>query len=159
MTIPNDYAGLAPAERMQRTVQATAAGNFAEIRRLIDTAPKRTTTSADPEYLDLSRMVLRVASQYELELRGLARTWLCAGNAEAGQQVQAELAAAARAWTDFCTGRGLEPDELIAAAGGHHPVVVDLVRWAPDPQPKLVEKWRGLFQIAASGEMFGESRH
>lgn len=159
MTIPNDCAGLAPAERMQRTVQATAAGNFVEVRRLIDTAPRRTITSADPEYLDLSRMVLRVASQYELELRGLALTWLCAGNAEVGQQVRVEVAAAVRAWTDFCSGQGLQPDELIAAAGGHHPVVVDLVRWAPAPPPDLVEKWRGLFQIAASGEMFGESHH
>lgn len=159
MTGPSDYPGLTPAERMQRTVRATAARSFGEVRRLIDTAPRRTTTSADPEYLDLARMVLRVASQYELELRGLALTWLCAGNASAGQQVLAEVAAATRVWTDFCSGQGLQPDELIAAAGGHHPVVVDLVRWAPEPQPALLEKWRGLFAVAAGSEMFGEARH
>ncbi|SEO71637.1 hypothetical protein [Pseudomonas sp. Snoq117.2] len=159
MTSPTDYGGLTPTERMQRTVQATAARSFGEVRRLIDTAPRRTTTSADPEYLDLARMVLRVASQYELELRGLALTWLCAGNAAAGQQIRAEAAAAACAWTDFCSGQGLQPDELIVAAGGHHPVVVDLVRWAPEPQPELVEKWRGLFAVAARGEVFGEVRH
>lgn len=161
MTSAVDYAALTPTERTQRTVQAVAASDFAEVRRLIDTAPRRITTSADPQYLDRARMVLRVAIQYELELRGLALTWhnLCAGNQQAGQQIRAEAAAAAHAWNDFCAGHGLEPDELIASVGGHHPLAVGLVRWAPDPQPKLVEKWRGLFQIAASGEMFGESRH
>lgn len=161
MTSPKDYSLFTPMERMQRTVKATASQNFEEIRRLIDTAPRRTSTSADPEYLDLSRMVLRVASQYELELRGLALTWhhLCAGNPEAAQQVRAEAAAAARAWADFCAGLGLQPADLIRAVGGHHPVVIDLVRWAPEPQPALVEKWRGLFETAASGEMIGEARH
>lgn len=161
MTKPTDYTLLTPVQRMQLTVQATAARNFAAIRQLIDTAPKRTTTSADPEYLDLSRMVLRVANQYELELRGMALTWhlLCAGNQEAGQQVRAEAAAAVQAWKDFCVGQGVEPDDLIAAVGGHHPVVIELVRWAPEPQPELVEKWRGLFAVAAGSEMFGEARH
>ncbi|TCQ87850.1 hypothetical protein [Pseudomonas sp. JUb52] len=121
----------------------------------------RQNVSADPEYLDLSRMVLRVAIQYELELRGLALSWhhMCAGNPEAAQQVRAEAAAAARAWADFCAGLGLQPAELILAVGGHHPVVIDLVRWAPAPEPALVEKWRGLFETAACGEMFGEARH
>lgn len=156
-----DYSLLTPMDRMQRTVKATAAQDFVEIRRLIETAPKRTNTIADPEYLDLSRMVLRVASQYELELRGLALTWhhLCAGNSETAQQVRAEAAAAARAWADFCAGLGLQPADLIRAVGGHHPVVIDLVRWAPEPRPVLVEKWRGIFEMAASGEMFGEARH
>lgn len=63
MSDPADYAILTPSERTPRTVGATAARNFAEVRRLIDTAPRRTITSADPEYLDRARMVLRVASQ------------------------------------------------------------------------------------------------
>lgn len=161
MIDPADYATLTPAERMQRTVEATAARNFAEVHRLIDTAPRRTITSADPEYLDRARMVLRAASQYELELRGLALTWhhLCVGSPEAAQQVRAEAASATRAWADFCAGLGLQPADLIRAVGGHHPVVIDLVRWAPEPQPVLVEKWQGLFETAASGEMFGEARH
>lgn len=161
MTTTVDYPALTPAERTQRTVQAVAASDFAEVRRLINTAPRRTTTSADPEYLDRARMVLRVAIQYELELRGLALTWhnLCTGNQQAGEQIRAEAGAAAHAWTDFCAVQGLEPADLITAVGGHHPLVIGLVRWAPAPPPDLVEKWRGLFQIAASGEMFGESRH
>ncbi|WP_158890634.1 MULTISPECIES: hypothetical protein [unclassified Pseudomonas] len=161
MISPKDYSLLTPMERMQRTVKATAVGSFVEVRHLIDLAPRRTTTSADPEYLNLSRMVLRIASQYELELRGLALTWhhLCAGNPESAQQVRAEAAAAARAWTDFCAGLGLQPADLIRAVGGHHPVVIDLVRWAPEPQPVLVEKWRGTFETAANGEMLGEARH
>lgn len=152
-----DYEKIGNRERAKLTIEATAAQDFKEIRRLLDTCPKETVTIHNLEYLNTFRMLARVATIFEAELRGLALT---VHAVEDKPPVMAQITAAKEAWARFCAEHEVDPAVLIQTTGGHHPAVSQLLGWCCLPaEPALLEHWLMLFQTAAQGEVFGEVRH
>lgn len=152
-----DYVNIETRERVQLTIKAMAAKDFNEVKRLMDSSPIETVEVHSLEYLNLSRMLPRVAALFELELRGLA---LSVQVAEDQPPLMAQMSAAKEAWKLFCERYGVDPNDLIQAVGDHHPIVRQFLGWCgPTVDAKLVDHWSGLFTIAATGETLGEKRH
>jgi hypothetical protein len=157
-----DYNLLTVAERVSLTIQAISSSNISEAKRLMDTCSKEQVEVTNLEYLNTTRMLCRVAHTFESDMRGIALTM--AGNmSNAGADILGQcldqVASAKAAWKGFCSSYGLTTDELIKAAGGHHPTVSNMMMTTLDPVPALVEQWRHIFAMAASGEVMGETRH
>lgn len=157
-----DYQNLPTSERIRLTIKAIAKKDPQEVRRLSDSCPVKTVEVADLEYLNTTRMLTRVAMMFELEMRGIALTMATNLKSERGDILNEcldQAVAAKEAWAEFCQQYKLSPEELISSAGGHHPAVAGMMQTTLEPRSELVEHWRKLFQIAASGEVLGEKRH
>jgi hypothetical protein len=152
-----DYSKIETPERVRLTIEAMARKDFKEVKKLMDSSPLEQVEVHDLEYLNTARMLPRVATLFELEMRGLALSVQVSENAP---PLMAQMNAAKVAWCSFCADYGIDPEVLIQTAGGHHPVVKQFLGWCCMPaDPHLVEHWTGLFRVAASGEVLGEKRH
>lgn len=150
------------AERVKLSIRAVGSRNTDELKRLMNSCPTETVEVTNLEYLNTFRMLCRVAHIFESEMRGIALTMAAnmsnAGTVILGQCLD-QVASAKAAWEEFCSIYGLTTDELINAAGGHHPTVSNMMKTTLNPDPELVEQWRRIFAMAASGEVIGEKRH
>lgn len=157
-----DYEKISVAERVRRTIEAAASRDFAEIRKLTQSCPKETVEITNLEYLNTSRMLMRAASLFELEVRGLLLNITAAQ--QAGQHDVMlhnlkEIASVKVAWEEFCDGYDLEPSVLVLAAGGHHPIVSSALQTTLDADPESVNQWSERLRASASAETAGEIRH
>lgn len=149
-------------DRVNLTIKAIASKDIAEAKRLMDTCPKEQVEVTNLEFLNTTRMLLRVAILYESDLRGIALTM--AGNmSNAGASVLTQgleqFAAAKVAWDRFCESQGVSPHDLAATTGGHHPTVEGFLNVGGEANPDLVGQWLKAFATAASGEVLGDTRH
>ncbi|EJZ58454.1 hypothetical protein I1A_002782 [Pseudomonas fluorescens R124] len=152
-----DYSKIETRERVRLTIEAMARKDFKEVKKLMDSSPLERVEVHDLEYLNTARMLPRVAALFELEMRGLA---LSVQVSKDQPSLMAQMNAAKVAWWAFCADYGVEPEVLIETAGGHHPVVKQLLGWCGmSADADLVKHWAGLFSVAASGEVTGEKRH
>ncbi|KAB0532829.1 MULTISPECIES: hypothetical protein [Pseudomonas] len=152
-----DYGKIETHERVRLTVEAMARQDFREVKRLLDSSPMETVEVHSLEYLNTFRMLPRVAALFELEMRGIALSIQVSDNQP---PLMAQMAAAKEAWSRFCNEYDIEPEVLIATAGGHHPMVRQLLGWCClPPDDELVNHWSGVFKMAATGEVLGERRH
>lgn len=152
-----DYSKIETRKRVHLTIEAMANKDFNEVKKLIDSSPLETIQVHSQEFLNIARMLPRVAALFEMEMRGLALSIQVTDNQP---PLMAQMAAAKEAWSLFCAEHGVDPEVLIATAGGHHPVVKQLLGWCcTTPDAGLVKYWSGLFVVAASGEVLGDVHH
>lgn len=149
-------------ERIGLTIKAIAHKDYAQVRQLIDTCPTEHVEVASLEFLNTTRMLCRVAQLFECDMRGLALNLASTDtrdNAGGITDCLDQIAAAHRAFTEFCDDFGVCVDDLLGTVGGHHPAVAYMIGISPEPQADLVGHWRQAFAVAASGEVLGEKRH
>ncbi|MFG0864296.1 hypothetical protein [Pseudomonas sp. FYR_7] len=149
-------------ERIGLTIKAIAQKDYAQVRQLIDSCPTEHIEVANLEFLNTTRMLCRVAQQFECDMRGLALNLASTATRDSAVGITDcldQVAAANQAFTEFCDDYGVRVDDLLGTVGGQHPAVAYVIGISPEPKADLVGHWRQAFAIAASGEVLGERHH
>lgn len=149
-------------ERISLTIKAIAQKDYAQVRHLVDSCPTEHVEVASLEFLNTTRMLCRVAQLFECDMRALALNFASTATRDIPGGITDcldQVAAANQAFAEFCADFHVDADDLLGTVGGHHPAVAYLIGMSPEPKVDLVDHWRQLFTVAASGEVLGERRH
>jgi hypothetical protein len=107
---PMVYEALTPKQRVIATLEAEARDDRAEVRRLVQTCPKRTYRANDERYSGTMRGIVNLAIFLEMELRGiaLAATYAMATDSPRLPALLAKMLALYTAWAQAFAAQGLD---------------------------------------------------
>ena len=137
------YETLSSRQRIIAALDAIARDDTAEIDRLKSTCPIKSYRQRDANFSDTIEALFRAGLAVELDLRGEALSWLACGR---DKVVLQNMAAIEAAWLALLADMGVTSPT--AAAPPRHPLVVALLKIAPEPESeKMAENYAVLRAI------------